>query len=193
MIDPQGRPQLRGYYYKLAQLYFLGGGRSGPPRDLVVRYTPVYPRRSNEGNACLCSHLRLLTFSTSGGCGNSAVRCTCAACFPSPPTSLFSPVVLRLRTTLLLSRTLLSSPDDAAVSSRPPPSRTSPPPAADGLPATVLLRQLLPAHEALTHRLEGLLRGMRVRLIIWDFCLYCCGSILMRYCFSPSPLFLILW
>ena len=134
-----------------------------------------------------------LTFSTSGGCGNSAVRCTCAACFPSPPTSLFSPVVLRLRTTLLLSRTLLSSPDDAAVSSRPPPSRTSPPPAADGLPATVLLRQLLPAHEALTHRLEGLLRGMRVRLIIWDFCLYCCGSILMRYCFSPSPLFLILW
>ena len=115
--------------------------------------------------------------------------CTCAACFPSPPTSLFSPVVLRLRTTLLLSRTLLSSPDDAAVSSRPPPSRTSPPPAADGLPATVLLRQLLPAHEALTHRLEGLLRGMRVRLIIWDFCLYCCGSILMRYCFSPSPLF----
>ena len=131
--------------------------------------------------------------STSGGCGNSAVRCTCAACFPSPPTSLFSPVVLRLRTTLLLSRTLLSSPDDAAVSSRPPPSRTSPPPAADGLPATVLLRQLLPAHEALTHRLEGLLRGMRVRLIIWDFCLYCCGSILMRYCFSPSPLFLILW
>ena len=115
--------------------------------------------------------------------------CTCAACFPSPPTSLFSPVVLRLRTTLLLSRTLLSSPDDAAVSSRPPPSRTSPPPVADGLPATVLLRQLLPAHEALTHRLEGLLRGMRVRLIIWDFCLYCCGSILMRYCFSPSPLF----
>ena len=50
-----------------------------------------------------------------------------------------------------------------------------PPPAADGLPATVLLRQLLPAHEALTHRLEGLLRGMRVRLIIWDFCLYCVG------------------
>ena len=66
--------------------------------------------------------------STSGGCGNSAVRCTCAACFPSPPTSLFSPVVLRLRTTLLLSSTLLSSPDDAAVSSRPSPSRTSPPP-----------------------------------------------------------------
>ena len=160
--------------------------------EIVVsthRFTPVI---SNEGNACLCSHL-CLTFSTSGGCGNSAVRCTCAACFPSPPTSLFSPVVLRLRTTLLLSRTLLSSPDDAAVSSRPPPSRTSPPPAADGLPATVLLRQLLPAHEALTHRLEGLLRGMRVRLIIWDFCLYCCGSILMRYCFSPSPLFLILW
>ena len=68
-------------------------------------------------------------------------------------------------------------------------SHIAPPPAADGLPATVLLRQLLPAHEALTHRLEGLLRGMRVRLIIWDFCLYCCGSILMRYCFSPSPLF----
>ncbi len=169
------------------------GGRSGPSRDLVVRYTPVYPRRiqRRELEERLCS---LLThFSTSGGCGNSAVRCTCAACFPSPPTSLFSPVVLRLRTTLLLSRTLLSSPDDAAVSSRPPPSRTSPPHAADGLPATVLLRQLLPAHEALTHRLEGLLRGMRVRLIIWDFCLYCCGSILMRYCFSPSPLFLILW
>lgn len=170
----------------------MGGGRSGPPRDLVVRYTPVYPRgiQRRERLFVLAS---CLTFSTSGGCGNSAVRCTCAACFPSPPTSLFSPVVLRLRTTLLLSRTLLSSPDDAAVSSRPPPSRTSPPPAADGLPATVLLRQLLPAHEALTHRLEGLLRGMRVRLIIWDFCLYCCGSILMRYCFSPSPLFLILW
>ena len=160
--------------------------------EIVVRYTPVYPRRiqRRERLEVLAS---CLTFSTSGGCGNSAVRCTCAACFPSPPTSLFSPVVLRLRTTLLLSRTLLSSPDDAAVSSRPPPSRTSPPPAADGLPATVLLRQLLPAHEALTHRLEGLLRGMRVRLIIWDFCLYCCGSILMRYCFSPSPLFLILW
>ena len=160
--------------------------------EIVVRYTPVYPRniQRRERLFVLAS---CLTFSTSGGCGNSAVRCTCAACFPSPPTSLFSPVVLRLRTTLLLSRTLLSSPDDAAVSSRPPPSRTSPPPAADGLPATVLLRQLLPAHEALTHRLEGLLRGMRVRLIIWDFCLYCCGSILMRYCFSPSPLFLILW
>ena len=161
----------------------------------IVRYTPVYPRCIQRRNACLCSHLPHFLYSctSSGGCGNSAVRCTCAACFPSPPTSLFSPVVLRLRTTLLLSRTLLSSPDDAAVSSRPPPSRTSPPPAADGLPATVLLRQLLPAHEALTHRLEGLLRGMRVRLIIWDFCLYCCGSILMRYCFSPSPLFLILW
>ena len=163
--------------------------------DLVVRYTPVYPRiiQRRERLFVLDRSILHFHFSTSGGCGNSAVRCTCAACFPSPPTSLFSPVVLRLRTTLLLSRTLLSSPDDAAVSSRPPPSRTSPPPAADGLPATVLLRQLLPAHEALTHRLEGLLRGMRVRLIIWDFCLYCCGSILMRYCFSPSPLFLILW
>ena len=169
----------------------MGGGYIGPPRDLVVRYTPFTPVVSNEGKL-VCARI-LPHFSTSGGCGNSAVRCTCAACFPSPPRSLFSPVVLRLRTTLLLSRTLLSSPDDAAVSSRPPPSRTSPPPAADGLPATVLLRQLLPAHEALTHRLEGLLRGMRVRLIIWDFCLYCCGSILMRYCFSPSPLFLILW
>ena len=159
--------------------------------EIVVRYTPVYPVVSNEGTL-VCARI-LPHFLYLSGCGNSAVRCTCAACFPSPPTSLFSPVVLRLRTTLLLSRTLLSSPDDAAVSSRPPPSRTSPPPVADGLPATVLLRQLLPAHEALTHRLEGLLRGMRVRLIIWDFCLYCCGSILMRYCFSPSPLFLILW
>ena len=171
----------------------MGGGYIGPPRNCSKKDThrftpPLYPTKERLFVLASC-----LTFSTSGGCGNSAVRCTCAACFPSPPTSLFSPVVLRLRTTLLLSRTLLSSPDDAAVSSRPPPSRTSPPPAADGLPATVLLRQLLPAHEALTHRLEGLLRGMRVRLIIWDFCLYCCGSILMRYCFSPSPLFLILW
>ena len=181
--------------YRKAQLYFLGGGYIGPPRDCSKIHTglpPSYPTKGTLSNY-LFVLASCLTFSTSGGCGNSAVRCTCAACFPSPPTSLFSPVVLRLRTTLLLSRTLLSSPDDAAVSSRPPPSRTSPPPAADGLPATVLLRQLLPAHEALTHRLEGLLRGMRVRLIIWDFCLYCCGSILMRYCFSPSPLFLILW
>ena len=173
----------------------MGGGYIGPPRDCSKIHTglpPWYPTKGTLSNY-LFVLASCLTFSTSGGCGNSAVRCTCAACFPSPPTSLFSPVVLRLRTTLLLSRTLLSSPDDAAVSSRPPPSRTSPPPAADGLPATVLLRQLLPAHEALTHRLEGLLRGMRVRLIIWDFCLYCCGSILMRYCFSPSPLFLILW
>ena len=166
----------------------MGGGYIGPPSKIHTGLPPWYPTKERLFVLASC-----LTFSTSGGCGNSAVRCTCAACFPSPPTSLFSPVVLRLRTTLLLSRTLLSSPDDAAVSSRPPPSRTSPPPAADGLPATVLLRQLLPAHEALTHRLEGLLRGMRVRLIIWDFCLYCCGSILMRYCFSPSPLFLILW
>ena len=168
------------------------------PTPLFHCHTPQPPCESMQDVLPLQKNQRLPNsptniISTSGGCGNSAVRCTCAACFPSPPTSLFSPVVLRLRTTLLLSRTLLSSPDDAAVSSRPPPSRTSPPPAADGLPATVLLRQLLPAHEALTHRLEGLLRGMRVRLIIWDFCLYCCGSILMRYCFSPSPLFLILW
>ena len=148
-------------------LYFLGGGRSGPPRDCSKIHTGLPPSYPTKGTRKRLEVLAsCLTFSTSGGCGNSAVRCTCAACFPSPPTSLFSPVVLRLRTTLLLSRTLLSSPDDAAVSSRPPPSRTSPPPAADGLPATVLLRQLLPAHEALTHRLEGLLRGMRVRLII---------------------------
>ena len=140
---------------------------TNPTREGAPSIGPVrsYPTKGTLGSARI-GLASCLTFSTSGGCGNSAVRCTCAACFPSPPTSLFSPVVLRLRTTLLLSRTLLSSPDDAAVSSRPPPSRTSPPPAADGLPATVLLRQLLPAHEALTHRLEGLLRGMRVRLII---------------------------
>ena len=169
----------------------MGGSYIGPPRDCSKIHTGLPPSYPTKGSLEV---LALASLSLpQAACGNSAVRCTCAACFPSPPTSLFSPVVLRLRTTLLLSSTLLSSPDDAAVSSRPPPSRTSPPPAADGLPATVLLRQLLPAHEALTHRLEGLLRGMRVRLIIWDFCLYCCGSILMRYCFSPSPLFLILW
>ena len=59
------------------QLYFLGGGYIGPPRDCSKIHTglpPWYPTKGTLSNY-LFVLASCLTFSTSGGCGNSAVRC----------------------------------------------------------------------------------------------------------------------